>query len=85
MRLRMSPLTQAKISHPTHSAWSERKGQWPRVQCTTSPWEPRLLDRGAPVRCKFEKYRRATVAFIPHRYGLPYGEQFSDSVNEPIQ
>lgn len=45
---------QTKIQHPTHSAWSERKGQWPRVLCATSPWEPRLLDHGAPVHCKFE-------------------------------
>jgi len=62
-RLRMSPLAQAKILHPTHSAWSERKGQRLRVQCATSPWEPRLLDRGSPVRCKFERKSLHNASF----------------------
>ena len=37
------PRSQKIILHPTHSAWSERKGQWPRVLCATSPWELRFL------------------------------------------
>ena len=56
-RLRKQPRSQTKILHSTHSAWSERKGQWPRVLCATSPWEPRLLDHGSPVQCKFEEQR----------------------------
>lgn len=59
----MSTRHQTKILHPTHSAWSERKGQWPRVLCATSPWELRLLDHGAPVHCKFEGERRNEFAF----------------------
>lgn len=84
-RVRKSPRYQTKIQHPTHSAWSERKGQWPRVQCATLPWEPRLRDRGAPVHCKFEKKETSALAYIAHIYCPTYGYNSIKTAYEPMR
>lgn len=84
-RVRKSPRYQTKIQHPTHSAWSERKGQWPRVQCATLPWEPRLRDRGAPVHCKFEKKEASALAYIAHIYCPTYGYNSIKTAYQPMR
>lgn len=81
----MSPRYLTKIQHPTHSAWSERKGQWPRVLCATSPRESRLRDHGSPVHCKFEGQRRTSTAFITKHYRLPCGVQLTKTAYQPIK
>ena len=67
--------------HSTHSAWSERKGQWPRVPCATSPWELRLLDHGSPVHCKFEEKQEKSAAFISPDDRQPCGVQSLKTVS----